>query len=66
MIQSFANLPYKLIDNVLAPDTYEDTVAFRLYEYLGDEQDEWIASLRNFDELYNNRADLKYGINYEI
>lgn len=65
VIQSFANLPYKLIDNVLAPDTYEDTVAFRLYEYLGDEQDEWIASLRNFDELYNNRADLKYGINYE-
>ena len=50
------------IGNWLAPQTYQDTVAYSLYQDLLSEENRYVAELANTPELaYDNRNSISYG-----
>lgn len=53
------------IDNLLAPDTYSDTIAYALYDFMKDEENAWLDDIDNFRNIYDNRDKIRYGFNYE-
>lgn len=68
VISSFMNAinPLNIINNLLAPKTYEDTIAWQLYESLEKREDKWInEELKNFDKLFKKRHDANYGNAYK-
>ena len=68
-IQSLLNAPFTIIDGLLGPKDYEDTVCYKLYDYLMNDpeygQRAWLKSIEDPEEIYNNRDTLLYGINYQ-
>lgn len=66
-IQALLNVnPQEIISNVLAPDTYEDTVTFKLYDYLQDMEEDWLENqIKNTSGIYENRAEMRFGADYE-
>jgi len=68
-IQSLLNAPFTIIDGLLGPKDYEDTVCYKLYDYLMNNpeygQRAWLKSIEDPEEIYNNRDTLQYGINYQ-
>lgn len=59
--------PINIIHNALAPETYADTVAYTLYEdYLVVKEKDWLEDdLQNFNKLYKERVNMRYGSAYE-
>lgn len=66
-IQALLNVnPQTIISNILAPDTYKDTVTFKLYDYLQDMEDDWLEyQINNTSGIYENRAEMRFGADYE-
>ena len=64
IIQSFLNLPMKLIDEILKPTTYKETVCYQLYECLYDSEKQWQDMVSNKDFPYKNKEQIKYGMQY--
>lgn len=56
--------PQAWINNLLAPDTYADTVAYQLYETLALHEENFLEEVKDVDDIYENRTTLKYGIRY--
>jgi len=66
LISSFLSInPQAIINNLLAPDTYADTVAYQLYEVLSIHEEDFLDQVTDLDDMYENRATLKYGARYE-
>ena len=57
--------PVGFINDLLAPQTYEDTVAYSLYEYLDDFEEDWVNSIQAYDDIYANMSEVKYGVSYQ-
>lgn len=54
------------VGNWFAPQTYEDTVAWQLYQNLLDREDEFVAELANTPTLaYDQRNSINYGFEGE-
>ena len=52
--------PVKIIDNLLAPDDYQDTIAYALYEDLDLRTNEWLKDLNDRDGIFKNFDKNKY------
>lgn len=61
--------PKDAINDLLAPQTYADTVAYQLYEGLGSNdnsfENDWLQSIQAYDKAFENKEDVKYGMNYQ-
>lgn len=59
--------PVNIIHNALAPDTYAETVAYKLYdEVLRPREEDWIKEdLQDYENIYDERTDLRYGADYQ-
>lgn len=66
-IQALLNInPQTIISNMLAPDTYEDTITFKLYDYLQDMENDWLEhQIKNTSGIYENRTEMRFGADYE-
>lgn len=56
MIQSLFNW------DPLAPDTYKETVCYKIYQCLQDKEEEWIDIISDSKKLYDNKENLSYGM----
>lgn len=61
--------PKDAINDLLAPSTYADTVAYQLYEGLGSNdnsfENDWLQSIQAYDKAFENKEDVKYGMSYQ-
>ncbi len=66
-VSSFLNVlnPQRFINSLLAADTYADTAAYHLYEFLAEEEKAWISDLEDYEGIFEDRADMLYGSRYE-
>lgn len=66
MIQALLNLPHDLIKKAVVAISGDDRpAAMVLYHYMQDElQETWLTSISKYDDMYDDRGDLKYTITY--
>lgn len=65
-IMSFLNAnPQAFVSNLLAPETYEETVAWQLYLFLEEQEGDFVKSIDDTDTIFANRATYKYGPAYK-
>jgi hypothetical protein len=57
--------PANVINNLLAPSSYADTVAYKLYERLDVAEMAWVNDLQAVGDIYSDRLNIKYGNRYE-
>lgn len=59
--------PISIIDNALAPDTYEDTVAWKLYaELLRPMEEDWMEEdVQDYNAITTDRIHNRYGADYK-
>ena len=60
----YAINPSKWIDKALEPNSYADTVMYDLYEIMASEEEEWVKSLYDVDNLYKKKDSVKWGSAY--
>ena len=57
--------PSNVINNMLAPKTYEDTVAYNLYNMMKADEENWLyKDVSDFELAYSDRKNRKYGKAY--
>lgn len=47
--------------NFFGAKTYKDTVCYKLYESLNDQEQSWTKTIIDYDNLWNEKADVTYG-----
>lgn len=57
--------PLKIIDNLLAPDSYDETVAYQLYDGMQELEADWLDEVEDFGGIYYHRDTLRFGADYE-
>lgn len=54
------------ISSFFSEPDLEDTVIYKIYEHLKDEETDWIESCRDMDKLWQNRSKFTYGNHYQF
>lgn len=67
VIQSLTSLPYKglkAVASAWASFTGEDPAVVELMKICDDREDEWLEGLEDYNEVFENRKELQYTLNY--
>ena len=69
IIQALFSEPFEFVDKLLAPSSYEETVAYQLYAYMDGQEAVWLDQVLSYDSkstgnAYENREKLKYGLEF--
>lgn len=67
VIQSLTSLPFKglkALAGAWASTTGEEPAVVELMKICNDREDEWLDGLQDYDEVFDNRKELMYTLNY--
>lgn len=66
VIQSLSGLPYKGFKKIVSVLSDDTPAIIVLYRYMNDDlQEKWLDGLDDYNQMLENRADIKYGVAYD-